>query len=66
MRFRSDGDFAIAQNGTVEVHANFTDFVTDLTSRLNAGGAVVGIWSVGGFNSTSNTLTANKIAVVLR
>lgn len=60
------GDFAIAQNGSVEVHANFADFVTDLTSRLNAGGAVVGIWSVGGFDSASNTLTANKIAVVLR
>lgn len=60
------GDFAILQNGSVEVHASFADFVTDLTSRLNAGGSVVGLWSLGGFDSTSNTLTANKIAVVVK
>lgn len=60
------GDFAILQNGSVEVHASFADFVNDLTSRLSAGGTVVGLWSLGGFDSTSNTLTANKIAVVVK
>ena len=60
------GDFAILQNGTVEVHASFGDFVTDLTSRLSAGGSVVGFWGMGGFNSSSNTLTANKIAVTVK
>jgi hypothetical protein len=60
------GDFAILQNGTVEVHADFADFVTDLTSRLSAGGNVVGLWSMGGFNATSNTFTANKISVIVK
>ncbi|MBU6421035.1 MAG: DUF4382 domain-containing protein [Gammaproteobacteria bacterium] len=60
------GDFAILQNGSVEVHASFADFVNDLTSRLSAGGTVVGLWSLGGFDSTSNTLTANKIAAVVK
>ena len=60
------GDFAILQNGSVEVHADFADFVTDLTSRLSAGGTLAGLWSVGGFDSTSNTLTANRIAVIVK
>lgn len=62
----ASGDFAILQNGSVEVHADFADFVTDLTSRLSAGSTVVGLWSVGGFNATSNTLTANKISVIVK
>ncbi|MGB9428603.1 MAG: DUF4382 domain-containing protein [Gammaproteobacteria bacterium] len=60
------GDFAIRQGGTVEVHADFADFVTDLTGRLGSGAVVTGMWSNGGFNSTSNTFTANEIAVVVQ
>ncbi|MGA9852590.1 MAG: DUF4382 domain-containing protein [Gammaproteobacteria bacterium] len=59
------GGFAIRQGGTVTVHVTFADFVTDLTSRLSAGGTVVGFYGKGGFNSTSNTYTANKIAVIM-
>ncbi|MGH8282638.1 MAG: DUF4382 domain-containing protein [Gammaproteobacteria bacterium] len=60
------GIFAIRQGGTVEVHASFADFVTDLTGRLSAGAKVTGLWSNGGFNNSSNTLTANEIAVVVQ
>ncbi|MGH8280787.1 MAG: hypothetical protein ACRERZ_01200, partial [Gammaproteobacteria bacterium] len=59
------GVFAIRQGGTVTVHVTFAGFVTDLTSRLNAGGVVLGFYGAGGFNSTSNTYTANKLAVVM-
>ncbi|MGH8378563.1 MAG: DUF4382 domain-containing protein, partial [Gammaproteobacteria bacterium] len=59
------GGFAIRQGGTVTVHVTFAGFVTDLTSRLNAGGTVVGFYGKGGFNSSSNTYTANKLAVVM-
>ncbi|MGH8414893.1 MAG: hypothetical protein ACRESX_09205, partial [Gammaproteobacteria bacterium] len=59
------GVFAIRQGGTVTVHVTFVGFVTDLTSRLNAGGVVLGFYGAGGFNSTSNTYTANKLAVVM-
>ncbi|MGA9855766.1 MAG: DUF4382 domain-containing protein [Gammaproteobacteria bacterium] len=61
----SVGGYAILQNGTVQVHVTFAGFVTDLTSRVNAGGTVTGIYSIGGFDSTTNTLTANKIAVIM-
>ena len=59
------GGYAILQNGAVQVHVTFSGFVTDLTSRLNAGATVSGFYTIGGFDSTTNTLTANKIAVVL-
>lgn len=59
------GGFAIRQSGTVTVHVTFAGFVSDLTSRLNAGATVVGFFGKGGYNSTTNTYTANKLAVEL-
>ena len=61
----SVGGYAILQNGTVQVHVTFAGFVTDLTSRLNAGGTITGFYSVGGFDSATNTIAASKIAVVM-
>ncbi|HVC37047.1 MAG TPA: DUF4382 domain-containing protein, partial [Gammaproteobacteria bacterium] len=49
------GGYAILQNGIVQVHVTFSGFVTDLTSRLNAGGTVTGFYSIGGFDGASNT-----------
>ncbi|MGH8397343.1 MAG: DUF4382 domain-containing protein [Gammaproteobacteria bacterium] len=60
------GVFAIRQGGTVTVHVTFAGFVTDLISRLNAGGMVVGLYGAGGFNSSSNTYTDNMLAVVMQ
>jgi Domain of unknown function (DUF4382) len=62
---KSLGGYAILQNGVVQVHVTFAGFVTDLTSRINAGGTVTGFYSIGGYDSTTNTQTANKIAVVM-
>lgn len=59
------GGYAILQNGVVQVHVTFAGFVTDLTSRANAGGTVMGFYSIGGFDSSTNTLAASKIAVVM-
>ncbi|HVC28433.1 MAG TPA: DUF4382 domain-containing protein [Gammaproteobacteria bacterium] len=59
------GGYAILQNGSVQVHVTFAGFVTDLTSRINAGGTVTGFYTLGGFDSTTNTLTAKKIAVIM-
>ncbi len=62
---KSLGGYAILQNGSVQVHVSFAGFVTDLTSRINAGGTVTGFYSIGGFDSTTNTLSANEIAVIM-
>ena len=62
---KSVGGYAILQNGSVQVHVTFAGFITDLSSRINAGGMVTGLYSIGGFDSSTNTQTANKIAVVL-
>jgi Domain of unknown function (DUF4382) len=59
------GGFAILQSGVVQVHVTFAGFISDLTSRLNAGGTVTGFYSVGGFNSSTNALTATGIAVIM-
>lgn len=59
------GGFAIRQGGTVTVHVTFAGFVSDLTGRLNAGATVVGFYGKGGYNSTTNTYTANKLDVAL-
>ncbi len=62
---KSFGAYAILQNGVVQAHVTFSSFVTDLSNRLTAGATVTGFYSIGGFDSTTNTLTANKIAVVI-
>ncbi|MDE2235686.1 MAG: DUF4382 domain-containing protein [Gammaproteobacteria bacterium] len=59
------GAYAILQNGVVQVHVTFSGFVTDLSNRLTAGASVTGFYAIGGFDSSSNTLTSNKIAVVV-
>ena len=60
------GVFAIAQNGTVQVHVTFAGFLSDLTSRLSAGAKIRGLFAHGGFNGGTDTMTAKQIAVVVQ
>jgi hypothetical protein len=60
------GAYAILQNGTVTVHLLFANFVNDLNARLSATAKVQGFYAAGGFASSTSTLTANGIAVILK
>jgi hypothetical protein len=60
------GAYAILQNGTVTVHLLFANFVNDLNARLSAAAKVQGFYAAGGFASSTSTLTANGIAVILK
>lgn len=59
------GLYAILQNGVVQVHLDFALFVSDLQSRLTAGAKVRGMFSLGGFDRTTDVLSSGGIAVVL-
>lgn len=60
------GVYAILQNGVVQLHVRFTDFLSDLTTRLNAGGKVRGFYARGGFAGSTDTMQANEITVVIQ
>lgn len=60
------GVYAIAQNGTVQLHVTFAGFLSDLTARLSAGGKVRGFFARGGFSSSTDTMNANEIAVIMQ
>jgi hypothetical protein len=58
-----EGLFAIYQDGTLQVHFTFADFVSDLESRLANEGTVYGCFACGHFEDATSTLTARHIAV---
>ena len=58
-----EGLFVIYQNGTLQVHFTFENFVSDLESRLATDGTVQSIAAFGHFDDTTSTLTARHIAV---
>lgn len=60
------GIFAIAQDGTVQLHVTFADFLSDLNARLSAGGKLRGFFARGGFVSSTETMQANEIAVIIQ
>ena len=60
------GIFAIAQNGTVQLHVTFAGFLSDLTARLSAGGKVRLFFARGGYSSATSTMQANEIAVIIQ
>lgn len=60
------GVFVIRENGVVAVHLSFANFVTDLTSRLNAGATTYGVFGTGQYNNAGATLTATRVAVVMK
>ncbi len=60
------GVYAIMQNGTVTVHLLFANFVKDLDGRLTANATVKGFYATGGFTSSTSTLKADGIDVILK
>ena len=60
------GVFAIAQNGTVQVHITFAGFLSDLTARLSGGAKIRGFFARGGFDGSNDTMTAKQIAMVIQ
>lgn len=57
------GLFVILQNGILQVHFTFENFVSDLESRLANDGTVQSIAAFGHFDDTTSTLTARHIAI---
>jgi hypothetical protein len=60
------GIFAIAQNGTVQLHVTFAGFLSDLTARLSAGGKVRLFFARGGYSGSTSTMQAKEIAVIIQ
>lgn len=59
------GIYAIAQDGKIQAHLDYASFVSDITSRLNAGAKVRGVFALGGYDSASVTLHAADAVVVM-
>ncbi len=57
--------YGIAEPGHVELFRNFTDFVDELTLRLNSFSGARSLSAYGRYDEVTNTLTAYKIAVYL-
>ncbi len=58
-----EGFYVLAEQGRVQVHFTFADFVADLEARLAAGKGVAGLLAAGKFDDDTATLTARRIAV---
>jgi len=52
-------------SGTVENFVTYNAFITTLTSELNGSVLVTGVTALGQYTSSSYTLTATSITVVL-
>lgn len=59
------GIYAIAQDGKIQTHLLYSDFVSDINSRINAGAKVRGVFALGGYDNTSVTLDAADAVVVM-
>ncbi len=55
--------FGISEPGHIELFETFSEFVTELSTRLGAGDAAVAMTAYGSYEEGSNTLTANRISV---
>ena len=55
--------FGISEPGHVELFETFSEFVTELSTRLGAGDAAVAMTAYGSYDEGSNTLNANRISV---
>lgn len=58
--------FAIMQSGGITLSTDFASFEADLAARLAAGGRTKAIAAIGGWNDSSTTLTASRIAIFLK
>jgi len=55
--------FGISEPGHVELFDTFSEFVTQLSTRLSAGHAAVAMTAYGSYDEGGNTLNANRISV---
>ena len=55
--------FGIAKRGSIELFTSFGDLVAAITAHLNAGDAAVSLTASGSYDSSTGTLTANRISV---
>ena len=62
----SFGVFAILQGGVVTVHLSYARFITDLDTRLGAGASARFFFARGGYTSSTTTLKAREVAVILQ
>lgn len=62
-REEGEGLFVIAQDGSLQVHFTFENFVSDLESRLANEGTVKSFSAFGHFDDATSTLTAIHIAI---
>ena len=62
----SVGFFAIAQDGVIQVHLTLSGFLSDLNTRLNSGAKVRLFFARGGFDATTDTLSAADIGVIVK
>ena len=61
-----DGLFEIKQGTTRQLHTSFSDFVTDLQTRLASGVAMKRITAVGTFNDSDVTIRSGLVTVVMQ
>ena len=57
--------FAIKQGDTISIHNDFTNFVSDLSSRLDGATVITRMHAAGGYAADSNIFNAHRIAVNL-
>ena len=58
-----EGFYALAEEGGVQIHFSFTDFVADLESRIGAGKRVANLIAAGKFDDDSAILTARRVGI---
>jgi len=58
-----EGFYALSEQGSVQIHFNFADFVADLEARLGTGAQVANLIAAGKFDDASAILTARRIAI---
>ncbi len=57
------GLFFVLENGVWQLHTSFANYLSDLQSRLDDGGAVRGVSARGTFNDTTGVMTVTSMTV---
>jgi len=59
------GLYAILQGGEVQTYLGFSNFIDAIQTRLSAGAKVRGCFALGGFDDSTDVMSAKAIAVIL-
>lgn len=59
------GLYAIRKSGTVTIYVSFSQFVSAVQSQLGSS-VMIGLFGQGGYDSATNTYTAQRLSVILR